>query len=62
VSAAEILPIEDNPDDAEPTIYALRKSGIANDISHIADGQQALERPLDPAGCPAPWVRVPRAK
>ena len=47
MSSAEILLIEDNPDDAELTIHALRKSGIANDISHIADGQLALERLLD---------------
>jgi CheY-like chemotaxis protein len=47
VSTTEILLIEDNPDDAELTIYALRNSGIANNISHIADGQLALERLLD---------------
>ena len=47
MNTAEILLIEDNPDDAELTIYALRKSGIANDISHIADGELALERLLD---------------
>jgi two-component system, response regulator len=47
VSTAEILLIEDNPDDAELTIYALRTSGIANNISHIADGRLALERLLD---------------
>jgi two-component system response regulator len=47
VTTTEILLIEDNPDDAELTIYALRNSGIANNISHIADGQLALERLLD---------------
>ena len=47
MSSGEILLIEDNPDDAELTIHALRNSGVANDISHIADGQLALERLRD---------------
>ncbi len=47
MSTAEILFIEDNPDDAELTIHALRTSGIATDICHIADGRLALQRLLD---------------
>ena len=47
MSTGEILLIQDNPDDAELTIYALRNSGIANNISHIADGRLGLERLLD---------------
>ncbi len=38
----EILLIEDNENDAEITIRALRKSNIANKIKHLSDGEQAL--------------------
>lgn len=39
----EILLVEDNPDDAELTQRALRKSGVANEIEWLTDGAQALE-------------------
>lgn len=39
----EILLIEDNPNDAELTIRALKKNNIANNILHIGDGEEALE-------------------
>ena len=45
-----ILLIEDNPDDAELTIYALRNSGMAT-TPHIADGRLALDV-LDPPRVP----------
>jgi two-component system, response regulator len=39
----EILLVEDNPDDAELTIRALRKNYLANNILHLADGEEALD-------------------
>lgn len=39
---ADIVLIEDNPDDAELVIRALRKSGITNSLVHLKDGEQAL--------------------
>jgi two-component system response regulator len=41
--AIEILLIEDDPDDAELTIHALRKNNLVNDLHHIDDGEKALE-------------------
>jgi two-component system, response regulator len=42
-NAVEILLVEDNPNDAELTIRALRKNNFANRIQHISDGAEALE-------------------
>ena len=39
----EILLVEDNPSDAELTLHALRKSKLANQISHVHDGAEALD-------------------
>jgi CheY-like chemotaxis protein len=39
----EILLIEDNPNDAELTIRALKKSNIKNNLIHINDGAVALD-------------------
>ncbi len=39
----EILLIEDNPNDAELTIRALKKSNIKNNLIHINDGAQAID-------------------
>ncbi len=39
----EILIVEDNPNDAELTIRALKKSNLANEIFVAEDGQQALD-------------------
>jgi len=39
----EILLIEDNLNDAELSLYALRKFKIANQIHHARDGAEALE-------------------
>ncbi len=42
-SAVEILLVEDNPDDAELAIRALRKNNLANNLLHLEDGQEALD-------------------
>ncbi|MBT1709681.1 response regulator [Fulvivirgaceae bacterium PWU5] len=41
-TAVEILLVEDNADDAELTIRALRKHHLANNLLHLQDGQEAL--------------------
>ncbi len=37
-----ILLVEDNPDDEELTLMGLKKSGIANEIYVVRDGEEAL--------------------
>ena len=39
----EILLVEDNPNDEELTLYALRKINIINQIQVVRDGAEALE-------------------
>jgi len=39
----EILLVEDNSDDAELTIRALKKNNLANHLLHVKDGAEALE-------------------
>lgn len=39
----EILLIEDNPNDAELSLYALKKYKVANNIFHARDGAEALD-------------------
>lgn len=39
----EILLVEDNMDDAEMTIHALRKKNLTNQLIHLEDGEQALD-------------------
>lgn len=39
----EILIIEDNPNDAELTLRALRKQNLANNVVHLHDGVEALD-------------------
>ena len=39
----EILLVEDNPDDMELTLHALRKENLANNIHLARDGEEALE-------------------
>jgi two-component system response regulator len=41
-SIVEILLVEDNADDAELTIRALRKYNLANNLLHLQDGEEAL--------------------
>jgi two-component system, response regulator len=50
---AAILVVEDDPDDAEMTLRALRRRKLANPIVHLTDGAAALEYLLgDPAPVP----------
>ncbi len=42
-TAVEILLVEDNPQDAELAIRALRKNNLANHLLHLEDGQEALD-------------------
>jgi two-component system, response regulator len=39
----EILMVEDNMDDAELTMRALKKHHLANRLTHLTDGAQALD-------------------
>lgn len=42
-NAIEILLVEDNPDDVELALYALKKNNLANYIHVARDGEEALE-------------------
>jgi two-component system, response regulator len=39
----QILIVEDNPNDAELTLRALRKHNLANEVYVAEDGQEALD-------------------
>lgn len=39
----DILLVEDNPNDAELTLRALKDNNIANEITVVVDGEQALD-------------------
>lgn len=39
----DIILVEDNTADAELTIRALKKNGIANSLIHLKDGEEALD-------------------
>lgn len=39
----DILLVEDNPNDAELALRALKKSGVANNIFVAVDGEEALD-------------------
>jgi CheY-like chemotaxis protein len=39
----EIILVEDNPHDAELTLRALKKRGLANDVQVLQDGAEALD-------------------
>jgi two-component system response regulator len=41
--AADILLVEDEPNDAELILTALRKRGISGDIIHLSDGDQFMD-------------------
>jgi len=41
--AVEILLVEDNPNDLELALHALRKNNLANHIEIVRDGAEALE-------------------
>ncbi|MCJ7831295.1 MAG: response regulator, partial [Dehalococcoidia bacterium] len=42
LEAIKLLLAEDNPDDVEIAIRALRKSRLINDIRVVRDGEEAL--------------------
>ena len=42
-NAVEVLLVEDNPQDAELTIRALKKHHLANQLFHVEDGAEALD-------------------
>lgn len=39
----EILLVEDNPNDAELAMRALRKNNLANNVYRVGDGEEALD-------------------
>jgi two-component system response regulator len=39
----DIVLVEDNPDDADLTMRALKKNGLASSIIHLQDGEEALD-------------------
>lgn len=43
INEIEILLIEDNMDDAELTIRALKRKNLANNLIHLKDGAEALD-------------------
>ncbi|MCW3127459.1 MAG: response regulator [Bacteroidetes bacterium] len=42
IQGVEILLVEDNENDAELTIRALKKNNLANGLLHLSDGEKAL--------------------
>lgn len=43
ISTQTILLIEDNPDDVELTLHALKRNNIINPIDVVRDGQEAVD-------------------
>lgn len=43
MNSVEILLVEDNPNDLELTLRALRKNKVANDIQIAVDGEEAVQ-------------------
>jgi two-component system, response regulator len=43
IQDVEILLVEDNPNDAELAIRALKKNKLANKVVHVGDGEEALD-------------------
>ena len=42
-SEVEILLVEDNPNDAELAIRALKKNNLVNNVIRVCDGEEALD-------------------
>jgi len=51
-----ILLVEDDPAHAEIAKRNLRKSGLANDIKHVSDGQEALDYLFRQGGYESPEI------
>ena len=43
VDAVEILLVEDNPNDVELTLRALKRHNLANNVRVASDGSEALD-------------------
>ncbi len=43
ITPLEILLVEDNPNDAELAIHALKKRNLGNSLVHVENGQEALD-------------------
>jgi two-component system response regulator len=43
LSAIDILLVEDNPDDIDLTLYALKRNNLANSVHIARDGEEALD-------------------
>ena len=54
VESVEILLVEDNPDDVELTLRALRENNLENHVKVVGDGVEALDylQPDNPANAP----------
>jgi two-component system response regulator len=52
VNQKAILLVEDNPDDAELTVRALKKSKVLNELAVACDGTEAIELLLPSDGKP----------
>lgn len=50
----DVLLVEDNPDDAELTLRALRKSNAADRLLHVDDGAKAIDFLFSEAGSRLP--------
>jgi two-component system, response regulator len=50
----EILLVEDNMDDADLTIRALKKRNLANNLMHLQDGAEVLDFIFSPEGLNTP--------
>ena len=55
----EILLVEDNPDDAELAMLALRESKLSNRIHWVRDGVEALEYLYGPEDAPHEEIVLP---
>jgi CheY-like chemotaxis protein len=58
---AEILLVEDNPDDVELTLHSLQQENLANKIAVARDGEEALDF-LFRRGAHAPQGLAPQLK
>jgi two-component system, response regulator len=56
----EILLVEDNPDDIELALYALKKRKITNPVIVARDGQEALDVIFGSQNAPHPRVQRPK--